>query len=169
MKKVNQKVLSSPVANCHVSTSIQGKIIKEWGVWNFAFSSWPGICPRSSFGQRWRERTNTEKWFTEWLRCIICTGGFIWRYRFMELELRYSIMSWFPGQHHLDGCFHLTENKFRNWKPWRVIVGLGSWFLNIITQYFPVWILYPCVPTPHSHYTPTTEREIIPLQPCKNS
>lgn len=118
----------------------------EYGILHFH----PGLesVPDLVLAKDGEKEPTQKKWFTKWLRCIICTGGFIWRHRFMELELRYSIMSWFPGQHLLDGCFHLTENKFRNWKPWRVIVGLGSWFLNIITHCFPIWILYPCVPAP---------------------
>lgn len=36
----------------------------------------------------------------------------------MKLELRCSRMSSFPAHHHLDDCFHLTENKVRNWKPY---------------------------------------------------
>ena len=67
------------------------------------------------------------------MRCINCICGFIRKYRLLELELKSSVMlalSWFPAQHPLDGCFHLTENRFRELEAMRSYCRIGFMVLE---------------------------------------
>lgn len=138
-------------------------MIKEWRVWILRFLSLPGICPRSSFGQRLKE--SFFQWLIMWLKCIACIWHFVSTYRFMELELRYSkklALIWIPTLSWDDGCFHLTENSIRNLKSWEIVVGLDLWSLSIISHYFLLWFfLCPVVHTPCLNIL-SSQRNIVP-------
>lgn len=140
MKTVNLKILSSPMTNCYISTSILGKIIREWEYGIFFF--WPGSVPDLVLAEDWKNqcRKITYK-MTEMYYLHL---GFYLKTQVYEtgIEIFYNVNPvLIPSTTSLKWLHLLTENKSRSWKPWRVTVGLESWFLSIIPHDLPIWIL----------------------------